>query len=491
MKRNAKTLFIVLSILATLEFSGCVHKFIPLPQTTPTPTPAVTSLPITVTPEPTATPTPIPTVLPEPTSTPTATPAPTPQPVAVATDAPAHVPNITPAPTAEPTETPVSTEAPTDSTDWYQHMLNTSILSEGTNGRLEKVMEKIRNGEKVSVMALGGSVTEGAGAVNFSYSYGEQFIFALQETYPDSQIHYYNSGLGGTPSTLGLMRYERDVTEVIGGNPDLVIIEFAVNDYEEPTKGRAYESLVRTVLEKENAPAVILLFSVFESKWNLQNEYIPIGNHYGLPMVSIKDAIATAYAGNHLTDKEFFADIYHPTNYGHEIMANCLEELCTRVAAKGSADIAPLPATSVKGSNFIGMRLVTSADNAGTVITPSSFTGKDTALQTYARTAKAAFPDNWMHTADSGTESFKVELTCKNILLSYKFSNSTAFGKVNVYIDGNYITTLNGYLKGGWNNTETVLLLDTDTSAPHVLEIKPAEGHETKNFTILGIGYTP
>lgn len=487
MKRNPRIIFILFSLLFTLQFSGCVHKSIPLPK--PSTTPATTSLAVVVTPEPSHTPEPIPTASPEPTSTPTATPAPTSQPVAVATDAPAHVPDISP--TTEPTEPPISTEAPTDTTDWYQHMLNTSILSEGTNGRLEKVMEKIRNGEKVSVMALGGSVTEGAGAVNFSYSYGEQFIFALQETYPDSQIHYYNSGLGGTPSTLGLMRYERDVTEVIGGNPDLVIIEFAVNDYEEPTKGRAYESLVRTVLEKENAPAVILLFSVFESKWNLQNEYIHIGNHYGLPMVSIKDAIATAYAGNHLTDKEFFADIYHPTNYGHEIMANCLEELCTRVAAKGSVDIAPLPATSVKGSDFIGMRLVTSADNAGTVITTGSFTGKDTSLQTYARTAKAAFPDNWMHTTDSGSESFKVELTCKNIMLSYKFSNSASFGKVNVYIDGNYVTTLNGYLKGGWNNTETVLLLDTDTSAPHVLEIKPAEGHETKNFTILGIGYTP
>lgn len=483
MKRGKRYLILLLCLTLSLQFSGCVHKFIPLPKATPVPTSIPTTAPVTHSPSPTDTPLP--------TDSPVPTDAPTPEPVAVATDAPAHVPDMTPEPTSEPTNPPVSTEVPADTSDWYQHMLNTSILSEGTNGRLEKVLTKIRSGEPVNIMALGGSVTEGAGAVNFSYSYGEQLIFALQETYPDSQIHYYNSGLGGTPSTLGLMRYERDVTQVIGGNPDLVIIEFAVNDYEEPTKGRAYESLVRTILEKENAPAVILLFSVFESKWNLQNEYIPIGNHYGLPMVSIKDAIATAYAGNYLTDKEFFADIYHPTNYGHEIMANCLEELCTRVAVKGSTQITPLPDTSIKGSDFLGLQLVTSADSAGTTITPGSFTGKDNSLQTYSRTAKAAFPDNWMHTSNSGAESFKVELTCQNILLSYKFSNSASFGKVNVYIDGNYITTLNGYLKGGWNNTETVLLLDTDTSAPHVLEIKPAEGHESKNFTILGIGYTP
>lgn len=490
MNRKKLACILLLLLLTILSLNGCGQKKLPqseeFPETenVPAQTPETTDLP-TQEPAPTATATPNASDIP--TDTPSPAPTSTPEPVAVATDAPAHVPDFTAAPTAQPTEAPIIS----DGTDWYQHMLNTSILSEGTNGRLEKVLEKIRTGEKVSIMALGGSVTEGAGAKNFSYSYGEQFVFALQETYPDSQIHYYNSGLGGTPSTLGLMRYERDVTEVIGGNPDLVIIEFAVNDYQEPTKARAYESLVRTILEKENSPAVLLLFAVFESKWNLQDQYIPIGNHYGLPMVSIKDAIATAYAGNYLTDKEFFADIYHPTNYGHEIMADCLEELCTRVATKPATDITPLPDTSVKGCDFVGLRLITAADAAGTMVTPGSFNSKDTALQTYARTAGAAFPENWMKTTDSGSESFKVELTCKNILLSYKFSSSPSFGKVNVYIDDHYITTLNGYLKGGWNNTETVLVLDTKDSAPHVLEIKPAEGHENKSFTILGIGYTP
>lgn len=413
----------------------------------------------------------------------------TPVPIAVATDAPAHVPDLTEAPTEPPTQT-----APeiTDTTDWYQYMIDSSILSTGTNGRLEKVLQKIQNHESVSIMAFGGSITEGAGAVNFSYSYGEQFIYNLQEKYPGSSIHYHNSGLGGTPSTLGLMRYERDVTEVIGGNPDLVIIEFAVNDYAEPTDGRAYESLVRTVLEKENAPAVILLFSVFKSKWNLQDDYIPIGRHYGLPMVSIKDAIATAYSSKHLSDAEYFADIYHPTNYGHEIMANCLTELFEQVASKDlTQPITPLPETDVYGADFKGIKLITSRNNAGATVTTGSFTEQDNALQTFSRTTKAAFPDNWQHTADGCNESFQVELTCKNILLTYKYSSSQDFGKALVYIDGNYITELCGYLNGGWNNAETVLLLDENTAAPHVLEIKMSEGQEAKKFTILGIGYTP
>ncbi len=424
---------------------------------------------------------------PEPTEAPTA--QPTAEPIAVATDAPAHVPDFTPAPIEQPDD---NTTEIADTTDWYQYMIDSSVLSTGNNGRLEKVIQKIQNGEDVSIMAFGGSITEGAGAENFSYSYGEQFIFNLQEAYPNSSIHYHNSGLGGTPSTLGLMRYERDVTEVIGSNPDLVIIEFAVNDYEDPTHGRAYESLVRTVLEKENAPAVILLFSVFQSKWNLQEDYIPIGEHYGLPMVSIKDAIATAYRSNHLTDAEYFADIYHPTNSGHEIMANCLTELFEQVASKDlTQPIAPLPETDVYGADFQGIQLITSQNSTGATVTAGSFIGQDKALQSFSRTTKAAFPDNWQHTTDGGNDSLKIELTCKNILLTYKYSSSQDFGKASVYIDGNYITELSGYLNGGWNNAETVLILDEATSASHVLEIKMSVGQEAKTFTVLGIGYTP
>ena len=457
---------------------------------TETPIPQATNPPVaTPSASPTLSPTSEPTAIP--TVQPTEVPAvqPTEAPMAVATDAPAHVPDITPCPTSQPDTNPPEATVPTD---WYPYMIDSSILSTGTNGRLEKVIQKIQNGENVSIMAYGGSITEGAGAENFSYSYGEQFIFNLQESYPYSSIHYHNSGLGGTPSTLGLMRYERDVTEVLGGNPDLIIIEFAVNDYEEPTNGRAYESLVRTVLEKENAPAVILLFSVFQNKWNMQDSYISIGEHYGLPMISIKDAIATAYSSNHMTDAEFFADIYHPTNYGHEIMANCLTELFEQVASKDlTQPISPLPETAVYGTDFKGIQFITSANSAGATVSLGSFIGQDKALQSFSRTTKAAFGDNWQHDADAGNDSLKIELTCKNILLTYKYSNSQDFGKASVYIDGNYITDLNGYLNGGWNNAETVLILDDTTSAPHVLEIKMSEGQENKKFTVLGIGYTP
>ena len=404
----------------------------------------------------------------------------------------------TEAPTTEPTEAPTPeptaepTPAPTaEPVDWYQETLNKSILSTGTNGRLEKVIEKIKSGEDVYISMIGGSVTEGAGATTFAESYGEQFIFSLQDTYNGSAIHYYNAGLGGTPSTLGLMRYERDVTEAIGVDPDLVIVEFAVNDWEEPTNSRAYEALVRTILEKENEPAVILLFSVFQSKWNMQDNYIPIGNHYGLPMVSIKDATTYAYKPQNVDAEKFFADIYHPTDYGHKLMADCLTELFDRVAdMEVPGEVTPLPDKGKYNLDFMNMHLVTSKDANGAEIVSGGFNQTDTALQSFSRTTLAAFPDNWMHTADSGNEPFTATLDCKNILLSYKLSSDADFGFACVYIDGEFVTELFGYQDGGWNNCDTVLVLDEDTVATHTIEIRMSEGMEAFEFTILGIGYT-
>lgn len=71
------------------------------------------------------------------------------------------------------------------------------------------------------------------------------------------------AGVGGTPSELGMIRFDRDVLRG-EEQPDLVVIEFAVNDEGDETKGDCYESLVRKVLNLPWKPAVVLLFSVLQ-----------------------------------------------------------------------------------------------------------------------------------------------------------------------------------------------------------------------------------
>lgn len=382
-------------------------------------------------------------------------------------------------------------QAQAGETDWYEEMLEASVLAVGSNGRLKKVVQRMQDGESVSFALIGGSVTEGALADSYEESYGDSFAAKLREAYPEAEVNYVNAGLSGTGSALGIMRYERDVEEQAGGAPDVVFLEFAINDYQEPTEGRAYESLIRRILLEDRETAVVLLFSVSRSEWNMQDIYIPMGEHYGLPMVSIREAVKKPLADNDLTKEKFFADEYHPTTYGHKIMADCLMKLIRETEKAGGGVVSSVPEDSVKSPDFADMHLLTADRTGELTVFAGSFAGRDTRVQGFGRKGgESSFPDNWMHTAENGDQAFRVELTCKNILLNYKTSNSKDFGKAYVYVDGKRVAVLDGYVEGAWDNSVQALVLDEKESGSHVLELCMAEGDEAKNFTLLAVGYS-
>lgn len=373
--------------------------------------------------------------------------------------------------------------------EWYTMIAEDSCMSVGENGRLDAVLRKLSNGESVTIAAIGGSITEGAGASKTEECYVSRFVEGLKERYPNADIISVNAGIGGTPSALGVIRYERDVTQTLEKEPDLVLVEFAVNDYEEPTDGRAYESMVRAILEKDNKPAVILVFSVFKTKWNMQDVYKPIGELYGLPMVSIKDGIKSAYNSGKLTDDMYFSDEYHPTSFGHKIMADSLLYMIDQKQESLVDTISELPEEDVYGTDFMQVHFLSAQSDAEKCVTAGGFAMTDTELQHTPHMEDAVFADNWMHGEESGSEPFVAKLKCRNILLNYKTSNKDSFGKASVYIDGEFVVELSGYSEGGWNNSNIALLLDEQTTREHVLEIRMSEGEEQKKFTIQCIGY--
>ncbi|MCH5274083.1 MAG: SGNH/GDSL hydrolase family protein [Lachnospiraceae bacterium] len=413
---------------------------------------------------------------------------PTDVPEMTVTVAPTDEPEATATP--EPTATPKPTATPTPDVDWYEEMLKSSLTTTGNNARLKKVIEKARSGETVNIAAIGGSVTEGAGAQTMLGGYAYQFADAFAETYgtdKGSNINFVNAGLGGTPSSLGVIRYHRDVIEELGAEPDLLILEFSVNDYGEVTSGRAYESLIYDVLSQDNDAAVILVFAVFKSKWNMQGDYIPVGKYYDLPMVSIRDAISVPYLQGNLNDKKFFSDEYHPTTYGHTIMSDCIMHLIAEIDKEEADEMNALPETGRKPLDFCKVEMIND-ESEGVEITKGSFTLVDSAVQYFV--GRPSFPDNWKHDGTAGNESFTMTLTCKNLLLNYKTANGADFGDAEVYVDGEKVMTLQGRTAGGWNNSNVVLVIDETTAAEHTVEVRMAEGQEDKAFTILALGYT-
>lgn len=378
----------------------------------------------------------------------------------------------------------------------YEKMIERSLLSSGNNFRMKKVMEKAAKGEAVTVAYIGGSITEGAGASTYKNCYAYQSWLSFSEKYGKDNgknINIINAGMGGTPSALGIIRYDRDVTDYGKTIPDIVFIEFAVNDYQEPTNGEAYESMVRKVLNQPNQPAVVLVFSVFKTKWNMQDFYQPLGAFYDLPMISIKDAVVPELEAGRITEEEFFSDEYHPKDFGHQIMKDCIGYYFDTVAASKPSDSeAVVTDKTLFGNAYEELKMLDAGiQEKEIIIEKGGFSGNDKELVgLYYAPERRSFPDNWKHEKDGEQESFSMTLTCKNLLMAYKVSSRDTFGEAEVYVDGEKVGSYNGHQENGWNNPITVVLLKEEQAAEHRIEIKMAKGNEEKEFTIMAFGYT-
>lgn len=382
---------------------------------------------------------------------------------------------------------------------WYADMLAQGQMALGNNLRLKRVIEHAKAGEEITVALIGGSITEGAGASQYEQCYACRFAQGFAQRYgagDGANVHFINAGVGGTPSTFGLMRYDRDVVSRVqdpDGLPDLVVVEFAVNDYGEPTNHRCYESLVKKILSQPNDPAVILLFSVFQGGFNLQDQLKIVGKRYDLMMVSIKDA-AYPHVGKEWTQEQFFFDQYHPTSLGHGVMADCL--LAAVEAAAGqetSATDIDMTVSPAFGTNFTGLKTIfADGDHSGIQLERGGFAHDD--LRSYAnRPVGRVCGPNFCHSETDTAEPLRFTATFRNLLVAWRAWNSaseTNYGPAEILVDGQVVCTLSG-APDKWGQSEVVLAFNDRESLEHTVEIRMAEGAENKRFTVTCIGYTP
>lgn len=398
-------------------------------------------------------------------------------------------------------EEPVDFDSPL-----YRQMLEKSLVQIGNNARLKRAIDRARRGEDVTVGFIGGSITQGAGAIPINtqcYAYKTFCGFCeLAGRGLDDNVHFVKAGVGGTPSELGMIRYERDVLREGSVIPDVVVVEFAVNDEGDETKGECYDSLVRKILSAENRPAVILLFAVFANDFNLQERLAPVGRAYDLPMVSTRDAVVEQFyqkpgSGRVVSKNQFFYDSYHPTNVGHRIMADGIIRLLQTVDGQ-EADEDTLELGKIEppiGGAFERVRLMDrSHPFSEAEIDCGSFDRIDTELQAVEMDLNLEgtpeFADNWVHRgAESGGECrpFAMDITCESLLLVSKDSAANQVGCAEVWVDGEKVLYADPHVNGWTHCNAQICFKSTERKRRHV-EVRMAPGQEDKDFTILGWG---
>ena len=382
---------------------------------------------------------------------------------------------------------------------YYQEMMKKSLLNMGNYARVKEVLNKAKRGEEVTMAFIGGSITQGAGSVPINTkSYAYQTVEKCRKEFGEN-IKLIKAGVGGTPSELGMIRYDRDVLREGKVNPDLVVIEFAVNDAGDETGGVCYESLIRKVLLQNPKTAVVLIYAVFADDWNLQDRLSPIGFHYDVPMVSTKDSVVEQFykktgEGRVLSKSQFFYDSFHPTNMGHNIMADNLVHLFRAIdQAEPMEDKDYAKVEPYMGADFTEVHLIDKHTNVELLkdLQIGDFTETDEELQRVEMDdvlqGVPQFPYNWQHIA--GDKPFSMKITCKALLVVSKDTHDrVGSGKAVVTVDGKEVLTIDPPAVG-WTHCNAQLLFSEKETKEHEVVISMVPGLEDKKLTILGFGY--
>lgn len=389
----------------------------------------------------------------------------------------------------------------------YASMVANSTASTGNNARIKKAIAKAQAGEDVTIAYLGGSITEGFAATETDNSdcYAETSYKQFKKIFgagDGSNVHFINAGMSGTPSSLGIVRYQRDVLDQMktGEYPDILFIDFAVNDGNDAD---TYESVIRTALEQGSA--VVLMFVLYTGGCAHEKEYTQYGKYYELAMVS--PAMGMASCKKEEFDKWFYwiegdtdTSYGHPDVGGHRYMADCITNMFLTIDQEEEEEdnITDVNEIAPKNSDkFQGMKtLVSSTDISQNPsvksIDPGSFSERTDEAQStlqYIKDGKENmqwFPDVWMRTSSTGSDSFKATINCRSLIVAYKRPFGTSSGKADCYIDGKLVGTMGG---NGWNNAGLLRALQEDEVKEHELEIRMKNGDEKKPFTIFAIGY--
>lgn len=379
----------------------------------------------------------------------------------------------------ESSEAGESSAAPTaeadDARTDYEKMVDRSLFSVGDMTRMSDVFQKAQNGEDITVAYIGGSITEGynAGTTEF---YAKTCTDLLQGYFPDITVTGVNAGISGTPSLLGNLRLERDV---LSADPDIVFVEFAVNDGQEADYKNAYESLVRTLLTQEKDIAVVLLFTVLDSGYTCQEHMSKIGANYDLPMISVHDSVYEEIEAGRMTWQDYSNDQSHPNAYGHKCITDFVDNYYQKVlpvVAENVGEVSKELPDPVFSAKYMNMHYMDSATMDGVEL--DGFEQYDT---------HGSFHNGWMYRGTDGG-SMKFTVDCSVLEMVFKANNSDKYGTADIYVDGEKVKSVVSNMSDGWNNPVTAYLIDNDSSAEHTVEIR-MEGGVTQAFFVMAFGY--
>ncbi|XP_006824327.1 uncharacterized protein LOC102808944 [Saccoglossus kowalevskii] len=240
-----------------------------------------------------------------------------------------------------------------------EHMLSAGFAYNGSLNRLHDILlDVVIRNRSLKIGVLGGSISAG-GALG-----GEQYIYSsilghLLQLVIGERVEIYNVAVGSTASNY----YKYCIhAHLNASDMDIIIWEFAINDFIVGIGPESQEELTRFVLALPKKPQLVYVDFVhlvlFRQPHPCRFGSKRFGMHYDVPSISLPNALCT-YLEKGLRDGLLGSDNSHPGKIPHAMAAIFLAHLLKDVLQNITREWSPnnTPTSFQKGvdaENLIG-----------------------------------------------------------------------------------------------------------------------------------------
>lgn len=324
--------------------------------------------------------------------------------------------------------------------------------------RLKNLMKRAAKGESLVIGFLGGSITQGSLSSTPKTCYAYLVYEWWKKSFPNAAFSFVNGGIGGTTSHYGGARAWKDV---LCYRPDIVTVDFSVNDDANEFFEETYEGMLRRLLAAPSAPAVVVLNNVFyDTGKNAQDYHNRIADHYGIPHVSIKDTIYPDVESGKIVRADITPDNLHPNDKGHRLVADEICKLLDSIKAEMEEE-------TIAGENIEGKSTKTEAS----VLLPAPLTenayehsrliqiqDNEAILDGFLvdpiekKGMLDIFKNGWTAAHTNDKISFEIECSC--LAVQYRKSVQQPVPKAKAVIDGDeaHAVILDGNFTEDWGD---------------------------------------
>ena len=344
---------------------------------------------------------------------------------------------------------------------------------------LSNTYKKLTDDKKLNVVYFGGSVTNGYGSSNAEkYSWRALIGQWLKDNFPEATVSNINRASGESGTYLGTYRLQRDV---IAKNPDLLFLEYSIND---KYYGSSYdnaklqvETIVREVREALPDCNIVMVLVTDSGcisdnrngKLHTQAQaHEDIAREYNIPSLLVGMALANSLPDNWGSVwSQYAIDGVHLTDAGNFVYYQVIREFMNN---------------SLFGTEQTGK--LRPRDVLPSVVSEKLFDGNRTSIQPTAELiAKSEALGGQNFTFNSGLGGLYdyygyATATSKEAVFAFEFDGTDAAMYTNFYNESSIAVSVDGgeYVTKTCAYHSPTKIVENLASGHHVIRMKPVYG---------------